>query len=159
MALKLGWVPNEWRESFWRSDPSVDWATMDEDAQAAYTKDGDRAHLKLTNGESPAATLIRFRALTAEERATILGLAIRPGETEENGGAAWARTLLYAFRVGCELPDVETAKKTREYGVPMLPRRLCDVLGANYGDGLWQFYGGLVWSASNLTDDEKKASG
>lgn len=158
MALKLGWVPSESRESFWRGDPSVDWEAMDDDARDAYLKDGDRAHLKLKNGETPTPTTIRFRALTADERATILGLSVRPGEGEGENSASWARMILLAFRVGCELVDVESAKPVKEHGLPMLPRRTCDVLASNYGDSFWQFYGSLVWAASNLTEDEKKAS-
>ena len=156
MALKLGWTPGDWRESFWKYDPSIGWDDTDEESRKAYDTDGERAHLKLTNGKSEPPTLIRFRALRSDERATVIGLSLA-GVDPDHATATWARLLYWAFRVGVELPGMSEAKHVRECGVSVLPRPVCDALAANYGDGLWQLYGGLVWGAANLTEDEKKA--
>ena len=173
MALKLGWVPNDTRESYWRDDPAVDWDTMTTEQRADYLSDGDRSNCIIRDGETPS--LITYRALTADELATIRGMCMSHAdrvigesqavfEAKLREGLDEQRMLLLCFRVGCDFPGIDVAAKIRTRGLSMLPNDPPDKTHGGFVDsitrrypGIAAFYGGLVLCASTLTDDEKKS--
>lgn len=176
MALDLGWSPRdavEPRESYWAFDDAIDWQTMDEEHRAAYWRDGDAKHCIVRNGGKP--TRITYRALTAEERFAVRGLATarvtrRDGESDEQWQARLSEAanghlgILYAFRVGVRFPEHEgtsenpgPARPRREQGLFLLPPEWVERLSASQRkqgleDLLVSFYGGLVWRASTLDE-------
>lgn len=168
MALRLGYTPGDWRRSYWIEDDAVDWEATPDESRADFLLDGDASHLVLRaqNGTTFVPTEIRFRALTAEELATIRGLVVdwqrQPDESDEQyalrvaGGANVDRMQYFAFRVGVEIPSVADCKKIRERGLYMMPARAVDALMHNYR-GIIAFYGRLVLAASLLGQPEKSA--
>lgn len=168
--LRPGWdVKNEWRESFWAFDPDVSWDEMTEEQRAEYYRSGDRGALVVKAGCQP--TLIRFRALTTEERAVVRSRAQHapprePEETDEayrkrvsDDGLNRLQLLYYAFRIGVDVPEwTATRPRVREFGTQMLPRDVIDALArTSSGELMIDFYGGLVWAASWLTEADKSA--
>lgn len=172
MALRTGWVVDDWRESFWYGDPSIDIENTPAEDLEKWKKDGDRAHLRVKNGGTEPPTTIRYRALTAEERAALLSISMeksppRAGESKEayaeriqQEGSSWARMLLYAFRAATEFVGVpqDMTKRVRERGIDLLPLPFVNALARHYGDEIWMTIGTWVWNASMLTEDEKKTS-
>ena len=185
MALSLGWTPEASISSFWRADSSVDWAATPEADQKSYEQDGDGSHLKLRPGADPP-TEFRVRALQVDERAAVQRLSLIAGLEQvgpvdsvsaEMLSLASARGSWWAMRIGVTVAkdDVlamyDTAKRLhgerfeaprvaveRVYGFDCLPKWFMRGLANLYGWEIVEFYGGLVWRASVLSDGEKKTS-
>jgi hypothetical protein len=170
MALALGWKPKDARLSYYWQDPAVDWEATPEPSRAAYFSDGDASHLVLRDGIAP--TKIQFRALDAEERATIHGICQdiprkQEGESKEQWDDRWVREFgvnatrlwYWSCAAGVSLPDEPSAKRELgRGGLRVLPKAIMRALEAAYGDDFYLLYGRLVWQASQLGEDEKKAS-
>ena len=169
MALSLGWTPKDARLSYFWRDPAIDMDATPKEARDEYMKDGEASHLVVKPGQSP--TRIEFRALDVEERAAVRGICEdvprrMDGEAQPDydarfareSGLNWARLWYWCCAVGVSFPDLASAKRELgRSGLVVLPKALMHALAANYGEDFWMFYGRLVWSASQLTEDEKKA--
>lgn len=165
MALSFGWRANDQRESIWIGDPAL--KDVSDAAAEAWRESGDAVHLEpyATKGKP---TTIFVRALTADERTFVLA-PMTGNESEGEKLAGLGRAMLLAFRIGVSFkgmsdsvgrdPDTDLKRKVivNERGIRMLATNIVDDLQKAY-PGLVEFYGGLVFNASFLTDAEKKAS-
>lgn len=172
MALSFGWKANDQRESIWIDDPAIPRtdpdakgktkAAVPQTALDAWRQDGDASHIEqyATQGKP---TIIRFRALNADEKPIVLG----PASVADSQIEGLGRSLIRCFRIAVsfdgmeettKLPTGETPRLTvKEHGVRMLALEVVDDLATRY-PGMIEFYGNLVMEASFLTDAEKKAS-
>ncbi len=160
MALSFGWRANEVRESIWKDDPAL--VGVSKGALESWEHDGDASWLR-PFATAGAPTIIRFRSLTADEKHVALSPLVGAGNAVEGFG----RTLLRAFRLAVEFEDApdqirdaggdDHRIRGKEFGFSMLAQEIVEDLETRY-PGIVNFYGGLIYRASVLTDSEKKAS-
>ena len=160
MALSFGWKANDLRESIWIHDPALQNVPLG--AKEAWQEDGDASHLEpYATGGKP--TIIRFRALTPDERPIVMG----PLSTADSNFEGGNRALIRCFRIAVSFEGMEESTQiatgarerltVKDHGVRMLALEVVDDLITKY-PGMVEFYGNLVFQASFLSDSEKKAS-
>lgn len=162
MAFKIGWKPNDVRESIWMNDPAL--KNVPATAIDAWLEDGGAEHLRpyCLNGQP---TIIQFRNLTSDE----LMVARAPYAGAANSIEAWTRACMLAFRIGGSFVGMESEIGTpdggrhpatvRERGVRMLADEIIRSIESNPETrGIPMHYGALILMASQPTDAEKKAS-
>jgi hypothetical protein len=160
MALSFGWRANDVRDSIWKGDPAL--VNVPAGALDAWQEDGDASHLEpyATAGDP---TIIRFRALTPDEKPIVMGVMAGADSNIEGANRAWIR----CFRMGVSFDGMEESAKdeygakrrmtVKERGIPMLANEVVMDLESKY-PGIVVFYGALIFNASFLSDAEKKAS-
>jgi len=167
MALSFGWRANDIRESIWRDDPAIPRLAGGKDPDvpagvlASWAEDGDASHL-MPFATQGSPTIITFRSLTPDEKPVILALI-----QSAKGDEGFMRAMLACFRIGVDfkgapaaIPDAdgtEHALSGKERGIRMLPLNFVAHLQDTY-PGMIEFYGGLVFTSSFLSEFEKKAS-
>lgn len=161
MPLKFGWVAQERRRSYWINDDALEGVSAQ--AREAWREDGDARHLEPFVRPGCKPTAIEFRTLSVDEAQYVRGMAADAG----GGMRALLTATAAAFRLACDFPD---APLTCDDGSGVQRNRIETVDGRKMladgfvaalqqsSPGLVMFYGGLIFSASVLTDSEKKAS-
>lgn len=153
MALPLGFKRRETRQAIWKDDSALVGVT--EDALTEWFKDGAAAHLQpfAING---APTVFTYRPLRGDELRGLVKL-----------GMTWKHLAYVCFQIGVRFPAPEVQKVgkdtlaptiyTDETGFKKLNPDFVDYLEEEC-PGIVEMYGALVFSASQPTEHEKKAS-
>jgi len=161
MALRFGYRAGEKRDTIWIGDAALE--NVPQSAREDWQKDGDAVHLRnyATAGQP---TTFTFRALTFTEAQYVRGMY-----DSASPGPSWELVVSMCFRMAVrfrDAPESFTLEPTgvtglrsteRVAGMTVLSEGFANHMRCEY-PGMVEFYGALIFAASQPSEPEKKAS-